>query len=92
MRLTYATLLLDEAGAEIDESNLVAVLEAVGSEPDRSRVKATVAALEGIDIGRAAEALGNEDHAEAAETPELTISDEADDHVPPSRRSPGEPP
>lgn len=49
MKYTYATLLLDETDAEINERNLTAVLEAAGADVTTSRVKAMVAALEGVD-------------------------------------------
>lgn len=51
MKYTYATLLLHEIGTEIDERTLIDVLEAAGDEPSVSRVKAIVAALEGVDVG-----------------------------------------
>lgn len=52
MKYTYATLLLHETGAEINEHNLTSVLEAAdANEITNSRVKALVAALEDVDIG-----------------------------------------
>lgn len=57
MKYTYATLLLSETGAEINEQNLVAVLDATGTNVSASRVKATIAALEGVDIPTVAGAL-----------------------------------
>lgn len=50
MEYVYAALILHETGAEINESNLTAVLEAAGEDVTTSRVKAIVAALEGVDI------------------------------------------
>lgn len=50
MEYAFAALLLAESGAEIDEQNLVAVLEAAGTGASESRVKAVVAALEGVDV------------------------------------------
>ncbi|HIP89340.1 MAG TPA: 50S ribosomal protein P1 [Thermococcus paralvinellae] len=50
MEYVYAALLLHAAGKEITEENLKAVLEAAGVTPDEARIKALVAALEGINI------------------------------------------
>ncbi len=51
MEYVYAALLLHAAGKEITEENLKAVLEAAGvSPPDEARIKALVAALEGVNI------------------------------------------
>lgn len=51
MEYVYATLTLEETDSEINETNLTAVLEAAGADVTESRVKAFVAALEGVDIG-----------------------------------------
>lgn len=50
MEYVHATLLLHETGREINEANLTAVLEAADVPVTRSRLKAIVAALEGVDI------------------------------------------
>ncbi len=50
MEYVYAALLLHAAGKEINEENLKAVLEAAGITPDEARIKAPVAALEGVNI------------------------------------------
>ena len=50
MEYIYATMLLHKAGKNIEESNLRSVLEAAGVAVDESRIKALIAALEGIDI------------------------------------------
>ncbi len=50
MDYAYATLLLNESGEEINETNLTAVLEAAGVAVERSRVKALVAALEDVEV------------------------------------------
>ncbi|WP_297519003.1 50S ribosomal protein P1 [Thermococcus sp.] len=50
MEYVYAALLLHAAGKEITEENLKKVLEAAGVSPDEARVKALVAALEGVNI------------------------------------------
>ncbi len=54
MEYAYATLLLNESNEEINETNLTAVLEASGHTVETSRVKALVAALEGVDLDDAA--------------------------------------
>lgn len=54
MEYAYATCLLHESDREINERNLTAVLEAAGIPIQTSRVRATVAALEDVDVGTAA--------------------------------------
>jgi len=53
MEYVYAALLLHSAGKEITEDNVKAVLEAAGVKVDEARVKALVAALEGVNIDEA---------------------------------------
>ncbi len=53
MEYVYAAMLLHKAGKPIDEANLNAVLNAAGVNPDAARVKALVAALEGVNIEEA---------------------------------------
>ncbi len=50
MEYIYAALLLHKAGKEVKEENVKAVLTAVGIAVDDARIKAMVAALEGINI------------------------------------------
>ncbi len=50
MEYVYAALLLHATGKEINEENLKKVLEAAGVTPDEARLKALVAALEGVNI------------------------------------------
>ncbi|GAB6102553.1 50S ribosomal protein P1 [Thermococcus atlanticus] len=50
MEYVYAALLLHAAGKEITEENIKAILEAAGVSPDEARIKALVAALEGVNI------------------------------------------
>ncbi|RLI76172.1 50S ribosomal protein P1 [Archaeoglobales archaeon] len=53
MEYVYAALLLHSAGKDISEESVKAILEAAGVEVDNARVKALVAALDGIDIEEA---------------------------------------
>ncbi|MBP2143661.1 large subunit ribosomal protein L12 [Methanococcus voltae] len=53
MEYIYAALLLNSADKEITEDAVKAVLTAAGVEADDARVKALVAALEGVDIEEA---------------------------------------
>ena len=53
MEYVYAALILNEAGEELNEDNITAVLEAAGVDVEQSRVKALVAALEDVDIEEA---------------------------------------
>lgn len=53
MEYIYAALLLHKAGKKVDESSVKKVLEATGVTVDDARVKALVAALDGVDIEEA---------------------------------------
>jgi large subunit ribosomal protein L12 len=55
MEYIYAALLLHSAGKEITEDAVKATLSAAGVEVDDARVKALVAALEGVNIEEAIE-------------------------------------
>ncbi len=50
MQYIYAALLLHKAGKQITESSVQAVLSAAGIEVNDARIKALVAALDGVDI------------------------------------------
>lgn len=50
MEYMYAALLLHKAGKKVEEKPLKDVLKAAGVKVDDARVKALVAALEGVDI------------------------------------------
>jgi len=50
MELMYASLLLHATKQPISEENLKKILTAVGVQTDETKVKAVVAALEGINI------------------------------------------
>jgi len=53
MEYIYAALLVHKAGGKIDEATVKKVLEAAGKKPEDARVKALVAALEGVNIDEA---------------------------------------
>ncbi|WP_048148373.1 MULTISPECIES: 50S ribosomal protein P1 [Methanolacinia] len=55
MEYIYAALILHSAGKEINEEAVSAVLTAAGIAVDDSRVKALIAALDGVDIAEAIE-------------------------------------
>lgn len=50
MEYVYAAAILHELNQEINEANMKAVLEAAGADVSESRVKALIAALEGVDL------------------------------------------
>jgi large subunit ribosomal protein L12 len=53
MEYVYAALLLHKAGKPVDENGVTSVLKAAGVEINEARVKALVAALEGVNIDEA---------------------------------------
>lgn len=53
MEYVYAALLLHKAGKEVKEDTVKKVLEAAGLKVDETRVKALIAALEGVNIEEA---------------------------------------
>jgi large subunit ribosomal protein L12 len=53
MELIYAALLIHKSGNEVNEENIKKVLAAAGAKVDDTKIKALVAALEGVDIEQA---------------------------------------
>ena len=53
MESVYASLLLHKTGQKLNEENLEKVLQAAGAKVDKTEVKATLAALQGINIDEA---------------------------------------
>ena len=53
MEYVYAALLLHKAGKDLKAKAIEDVLTAAGVTPDKGRVKALLAALEGVDIDEA---------------------------------------
>jgi large subunit ribosomal protein L12 len=52
MEYVYAALMLHSAGKEVNEDGIKKVVEAAGVAADEVRIKALVAALEGVDISK----------------------------------------
>ena len=50
MEYIYAVMLLNKAGKDVSEENIVAVLKAAGVEADAAKAKSLVAALDGVNI------------------------------------------
>ncbi|MBD3155095.1 MAG: 50S ribosomal protein P1 [Candidatus Aenigmarchaeota archaeon] len=50
MEYIYSAMLLHSAGKEIDEKNVKKVIEAAGVKAEDAKIKAMIAALEGVDI------------------------------------------
>ncbi len=55
MEYVYAAMLVHKAGKPVNEDAVTKVLQAAGLSVDATRVKALVAALEGVDIEKAIE-------------------------------------
>lgn len=53
MEYIYAALLLHKAGKPIDEAHVKKVLESAGVHAEEGRIKALVAALDGVNIDEA---------------------------------------
>ena len=53
MEYVYSALVLHAAGKKVDEAGLSNILKAAGAEVEEVRVKALVAALEGVNIDEA---------------------------------------
>ncbi len=50
MEYVYAALLIDAAGKEINEKNLLEVIKAAGFSPDEAKAKAIVESLKDVNI------------------------------------------
>ena len=53
MEYVYAAMLLHKTGQKVEEASVKKVLEAAGVKADDGRIKALVAALQGVDIEKA---------------------------------------
>jgi large subunit ribosomal protein L12 len=52
MEYVYAALMLHSAGKEVSEDGIKKIVEAAGVTVDDIRIKALIAALEGVDIAK----------------------------------------
>jgi large subunit ribosomal protein L12 len=80
MEYVYAALLLHKAGKPVDENGVTSVLKSAGVAVNEARVKALVAALEGVNIeeaiSKAAIAAAPAPVAAAAGAPAAAAADE----------------
>jgi large subunit ribosomal protein L12 len=53
MNEVYAALILHESKKEINEENIKKILEAAGAQVEEAKIKALVAALQGVNIDEA---------------------------------------
>ncbi len=53
MELVYASLILHNIKQPINEENIKKIMQAAGAKPDEAKIKALVAALEGVNIDEA---------------------------------------
>ncbi len=75
MEYVYSALLLHSAGKEVSEETVTATLTAAGVEVDGGRVKALVAALDGVDFEAAIEAATAAPVAAVAAAPAAAAGD-----------------
>lgn len=76
MELVYAALLLHKSGKEITSDSLKKIMEAAGAQADDSKVRALVAALDGVDIDQAIKEVVATSTAPAAEANTEKASEE----------------
>ncbi|MBT4174918.1 50S ribosomal protein P1 [archaeon] len=53
MEYVYCAMLLHKAGKEVNEANVKKVLDAAGVQADDGKIKALIAALDGVNIDEA---------------------------------------
>ncbi|GAI81122.1 unnamed protein product [marine sediment metagenome] len=53
MEYIYAAMLIHKAGGKVEQASMKKVLDAAGVKADDNRIKALIAALEGVDIEEA---------------------------------------
>jgi len=82
MEYIYAALTIHKAGGKIDEATLKKVLSAAGATADDSRVKALVAALDGVDIDDAVAKAAAAPAIAAAAAPAAAAATEAKAETP----------
>jgi large subunit ribosomal protein L12 len=81
MELVYAALTLHEAGKEVNEDNLSAIVEAADLDVEDTEIKALVAALEDVDIEEAMETAVATGGAAAAPAADSGSADEAEEEA-----------
>ena len=85
MEYVYTALLLNSTGAKINEASVKKVLTAAGVKTDESRIKALVAALDGVDIkeaiSKAAPAVSAVAQAPVAEEKKEAVKEEKEEKV-----------
>ncbi|BCS90616.1 MAG: 50S ribosomal protein P1 [Candidatus Micrarchaeota archaeon] len=74
MEYIYAALLLNEAGKEINEENLMQVVKAAGIEPDQAKAKVVADALKNVNIK---EILQNAQSMQIASAPQANTAQQA---------------
>lgn len=86
MEYVYAAMLIHKAGGKVNEATVKKVLEAAGAKADDTRIKALVAALDGVNIDEAIEkaaiapvAVAAAAPASAAEKKEEKVEEKQDD-------------
>ncbi|MFP4117496.1 MAG: 50S ribosomal protein P1 [Candidatus Woesearchaeota archaeon] len=79
MEYVYAAMLLYKAGKEITEEAVKKVVDAAGIEADSAKIKALIAALDGVDIEEAINTAATVAAAPAAAAP---ASGEAQEEAP----------
>ena len=83
MEYVYAALLLHKAGKPVDENGISSVLKSAGVAVNETRVKALVAALEGVNIeeaiSKAAFAAAPAPAAAAAAAPAAAADEKGDE-------------
>jgi len=81
MELVYAALTLHEAGKEVNEDNLEAIVDAADLDVEDSEIAALVAALEDVDIEEAMETAVAAGGAAAPSGGEESSEDEAEEEA-----------
>ncbi|AOV94564.1 50S ribosomal protein P1 [Nanohaloarchaea archaeon SG9] len=81
MELVYAALTLHEAGKEVNEDNLEAIVDAADLDAEDSEIAALVAALEDVDIEEAMETAVAAGGAAAPSGGEESSEDEAEEEA-----------
>ena len=81
MEYIYAAMLLHKAGKKVDAGSVKKILEAAGIKPDDARIKALVAALEGVNIEEAIKTAAVATPVAPAEAPKAEAKKEKKEEV-----------